>query len=439
MGSAYAKRHVRRAELGKEGETRFSDSGSDDNASREGRAQSLFLLRGGGAMSDVDDDREDALELMRKALETMRCGAAFPESMTPSITETLYDHFGCTNVEEMCKLGREVFGPVIEVVHPEAHPITKLACLRWADAAAGMIAEVQIPEKRSTTRTTHLKEVSVLPISRKICHPAEDEEPDDDASEAGLLLSGSGSKREKMIKRDATITGMTMKQTQTFDASLHAGFVCGSEVVEGLSYGTDIALTEWSRKLVKHEHVTLPKLIAKGEWSEINEFLINLMRLYNDEGMSTETTQITSTLTSINELFEGDPKGKLMYLKALRTKYKGRGFPLVDGFDTGLIVKSMKMSGGSSGVSALATKVSALTTQLATLTSQMASLKTEVAAIKNRAPREPRAGEDAAADKACGYCKQVGHFARQCPTKKADEAAKAKEEKEAKAAESKEE
>ena len=47
-------------------------------------------------------------------------------------------------------------------------------------------------------------------------------------------------------------------------------------------------------------------------------------------------------------------QGKLAYYKALLHKYRGRGFPLRDGFDLTLVVKQMKKAteGGSSSSSA---------------------------------------------------------------------------------------
>ena len=61
-------------------------------------------------------------------------------------------------------------------------------------------------------------------------------------------------------------------------------------------------------------------------------------------------------------------------------------------------------------VKTLKAKVSELSTEIGNIKSQVKDLKA----------KKPSDGEQ----KPCGYCGEIGHYARTCPKKKADEAAK---------------
>ena len=140
------------------------------------------------------------------------------------------------------------------------------------------------------------------------------------------------------------------------------------ELTDGMSYGSDVSLTDWARKLAKHEHRSFKMLIAKNDEEGAREHIITLLRDYNDNGMMAEATLLTLVHTVTEEMFQGDPKGKLAYYKSLLSKYRGRGLPLKDGFDLTLVVKQMK-KGGDGGSSSAADK--AEITNLKTMSGQL--------------------------------------------------------------------
>ena len=194
-------------------------------------------------------------------------------------------------------------------------------------------------------------------------------------------------------------------------------------VVDDSNYGADVSLTDWARKLAKHDHKSLKSYISSNDADGVRDHLLGLLRDYNENAMTSEATLLTLVHTVTEEMFANDQKGKVAYYKALLHKYRGRGLPLRDGFDLTLVVKQMKKTTEGGG-GATAAEVTALKAALATIKTTVNELKSEVGslktAIRELKVKKPNDGET----KPCGYCGEIGHYARTCPKKKSDEAAK---------------
>ena len=157
----------------------------------------------------------------------------------------------------------------------------------------------------------------------------------------------------------------------------------------------------------------------------MREHILGLLRDYNESAMTLEATQLTLVHTVTEELFANDPKGKLAYYKALFHEYRGHGVPLKDGFDLTLVVKQIKKSGETGGVSASdKPEVSTLKTVVATLKTKVSELGTEIGNLKAQFKDLKGKKDRDSEQKPCGYCGEIGHYARTCPKKKADEATK---------------
>ena len=192
-------------------------------------------------------------------------------------------------------------------------------------------------------------------------------------------------------------------------------------------------LTDWARKLSKHEHKSFKSLLAAGDADGAKEHILGLLRDYNDNAMTAEATLLTMVHTVTEEMFQNDQKGKIAYYKSLLAKYRGRGLPLKEGFDLTLVVKQMKKVSESSGMSssekaelaALKASVASLKTSLNETRSEVGALKVGLRELKSKA--NEKAGEKKTKnpdEKPCGYCGEFGHYARSCAKKKADEAEK---------------
>lgn len=352
-------------------------------------------------------------------------GVRIPPSLANEMAEAVVNTLGIEETEALKSLGPDLIVGVLDDLDLDDAPSkTQLGMVRkWAEALCGE-AEGKKPTKKPTAATlTKHKLKPKVAFDKSIGSESEDDGWDLSSEKSAAV--DVGSKLGQMMLKDTEATGMSPSQNLAFSASLHAGFVVEPEIVEGMTYGSDVALTDWARKLAKHEHKSLKTLITKGDDEGVREHILGLLRDYNESAMTLEATQLTLVHTVTEELFANDPKGKLAYYKACLHKFRGRGMPLKDGFDLTLVVKQIKKAGETGGstqaekldVSTLKTVVATLKTKVTELGSEIGTLK---AAIKELKVKKERDGDQ----KPCGYCGEVGHYARTCSKKKADEAAK---------------
>ena len=361
----------------------------------------------------ADDLKAEITEL----LVTDRGGVHVPRHVAELLAEVLVSSQLIGAAQQVKTLGGDVLVAAFEDAGGKSGLIMSVL-RKWADGAAAG------PSTAKVTKAPTLKKVGKKPMLAESCDESED-------SDGGSAL-GDKSKKDMLAERDSRVTGMTRTQALAFDASLYAGFVVHEEEVEGWAYGTDVSLTDWARKLRKNEHPTLKSILEKKDVEELNEHYVNLMRSFNEEGMTLETTVLTSFMTMTDQLFQGDAAGKIKYVKEIKTKYKGRGLPFRDGYDLSLVVKLQKVGGSAGQISSLQQLVSDLKAQLAAVKvtakeakDQVASLTGRVAKLETKqggASRLGAAGGDGErTTPPCGYCKEYGHFTRNCPVKKEDD------------------
>ena len=352
-------------------------------------------------------------------------GVRIPPTLANEMAEAVVNTLGIEEAEALKNLGSDLIVGVLDDLDLEEAPSkTQLGMVRkWAEALCGE-TEVKKPIKKPAAPTLGKPKPKAKVAFDKSLGSESEDDGWDLSSEKSVAIDPA-SKIGQMMARDTEATGMSPAQNLAFSASLHAGFVVEPEVVEGMAYGSDVALTDWARKLAKHEHKSLKTLIAKGEEEAVRDHILGLLRDYNESAMTAEATQLTLVHTVTEELFAQDPKGKLAYYKAALHKYRGRGLPFKDGFDLTLVVKQIKKAGEASGSSpadraemtTLKSVVTALKAKVNELGAEIGNLKSQVKDIKLPKKQE---GDP----KPCGYCGEVGHYARTCSKKKADEAAK---------------
>jgi len=283
--------------------------------------------------------------------------------------------------------------------------------------------------------------LSSRPKKATIASDTEDDEPDNATTRSAV---DPASKKGKQFIRDQEVTGMTPDENQAYDATLHAGLLVEPSALEGIPLGTSISTSEWGRKMAKNaDHATLSQKISKGDAEAVTDHFLNLIRLYNEEGLSKECTCVTLFHTKTEEMFLGDPVGRLRYIKWVREKYSGRGTPFPDGFDIALIVRGMRVAHSSAAsdkaeMASLKTALGMLRTRVDACTGDLGNLKTENQRLKQRlgsleggspakgaglkgGGRGGRGLGGGRGNASCNYCGETGHWARDCPLKAAEE------------------
>jgi len=324
-------------------------------------------------------------------------GVKIPPALANEMAEAVVSTLGIEDAEALKSLGSDLIVGVLDDLDlDEAPSKTQLGMVRkWAQALCGE-TEVRKPTRKPAAATSLPKAKAKAKVAFDKTMGSESEDDGWDISSEKSMAVEAGSKLGLMMAKDTEATGMSPSQNITFSASLHAGFMVEPEVTEGMTYASDVALTDWARKLAKHEHKSLKTLIAKGDEEAVREHMLGLLRDYNESAMTLEATQLTLVHTVTEELFANDPKGKLAYYKALFHKYRGRGVPLKDGFDLTLVVKQIKKSGETGGASAsdkqevttLKTVVGTLKTKVSELSAEIGNMKSQIRELKVKKPSD---------------------------------------------------
>ena len=380
----------------------------------------------------ADPDAAEIIEAIARTLSGVEDGLKIPPDKIEKLAKTLVADLGVTHPSMLEGMGSEILTQVFADAYPKAAGVQGQIVRRWfksyCDEDESVMSAVSSKASKPKKGKAKAEELS---------------DSDGDESLASLKIVSKVNRRELLAKRDQSTTGMSPSQNQAFAASIFAGYVVSEEEVEGVVYGTDIGTTDFARRLKKVDHVTFPKLLAKGEVEEVHDFLINLMRAYSKEGMIVELTTLSQYVTMTDEMFDSEGKSKIRYHKAIGAKYPGRGLPLPDGIDLALVVRILvkgsaggassgsteKMHAVSAAVAKLVTSAAVYKDDIAALKGELRALKSKVTALESGAgTRLPGKGKgDDAAQKPCGYCGEIGHYARQCPKKAADEAALVKD------------
>ena len=294
----------------------------------------------------------DLVNAVGAVLNGLEDGLKIPPDKIEKLATTLVKDLGVTDPSQLEGMGSEILTQVFADAFPKAPKAQTTIVRRWFKSHCD--EEESVASFKSTK--------SAKPKKGKEKVELEGDSDDDLESLASFKIGAKSNRRELLAKRDQQVTGMTPRQNQAFAASLFCGYVAGEEEVEGIVYGTDIGTTDFARRLKKVDHVTFPKLLAKGEVEEVHDFLVNLMRAYSKEGMIIELTTLSQYVTMSDEMFDGDGSGKskIRYHKAVGAKYPGRGLPMADGIDIALVVRILIKGGPSGSSSALADKVAAM-------------------------------------------------------------------------------
>ena len=395
------------------------------------RASRLLRMAGGGSGGDPVA-RDELLVALGVKAGRFRLGKKLKSVLATYLSGTLE----LETLEEVESLGAKGFEQALAMACEgvEMPPPLMSGALEWfANLGETLSEDRTAAAAKARTATPKMgvgRAAAAAPRRATSFDPATDDDDDDLESVADFLSSVGVDKQS----RDEAIMRLSGDKIQALHRSVYKGKVVSEAEVEGVPYGQDCAHTEWARQLKKTGIVSILKHLESNDYAKAKDHIITLIREYNEKGFLQEVMILTAFVTSAEEMFQGDEKGLCMYWLAYWKFYQGRGFPKE--VDLKLVVRSLKLN---SGAAALQKNLSTLEDEVKGVKSSMASkvdrsesrisrLENDVKAIlarggNSRNGGNPNRDEDKVAEgaKPCSYCKEIGHFWRNCPARLAQE------------------
>ena len=370
------------------------------------------------------------LDALKAEFDRKHGQQVFPRKLAPAIATYFHDTLGLKTMEEVVEFGHDGFEAALGELGSAPAPFI-VAALAWFDYKEPVAGPKTSREGGKKTMPPTSSRMVGAGLSTTFADT--DDEWDEES-----IMGGDVKPASAMQEYDEARLKLTGAQITALYRSVYSGQIQAEDECEGISYGSDCTQTEWARKLIKSEVEPVTKLLAKGDYGLVKEHFVTLIRDYNGNGMTREVTIITTFLTAAEEMFTGDDKGLCAYIAAYMKKYKGRAFPKE--VDLRLVVKSLRQNGMGAvrdEMKSLTSKVAKLDVSVSSVESKVkecSSLSSKVQSLaakvdRNTGPRKPP-DDGESEDKKCGYCQEFGHFYRNCPKRKADEAAKAKKKEE---------
>ena len=378
----------------------------------------FWMASGGETKTEVEVTAELIGSLVSK---THGKFAGYPQQTAPMIAEYVVTVLKVTEYEEIMCMGREVFIDVMDECMGGVPKPLKTMTMCW------YLEGLKLPAGKASNVSSKV-DASVKANRKK---PTAELEADEDEDGPVLESNADAVNKAAMAMKDSLVMKMSKDSITAMDRTLHSGQIVHAAECEGAPYACDTAYSDYARKLTKLEVETLPKILRAKDVAKYDAHITSVVRQYNEAGKTAEVTNITTFNTTTNDIFEGDGAGKLAYVAAYRQKYKGRAF--VKEVDIVLVLKhrnspTLSLAGIKEEIKMVKEQLKASSNGLASA-DELTRLSTRVGQIQGRvnvlennggSTRSGGGGDD----KKCSYCKQSGHFIRDCPKKVEDDAAK---------------
>ena len=220
------------------------------------------------------------------------------------------------------------------------------------------------------------------------------------------------------MKKDELAMGLSAKRITALIASVYCGSIVEEEEIIDEKYGSDPST--YSVVMIKRKAKTgemFMELMAAKDHVGLQELFANLISSYNERGCTGEISVLTAMKTELDDVFAGDPKSFLEYIRRYVKKYRGRAFPVIKG------IKTNDTTSLRESVDAVKKSVTSMQSKVDSLNDKLQQFDKIVKKIPLSNFTKTREGGGAGSDRQvpstfkCRHCGEVGaHWSNLCPT-----------------------
>ena len=231
--------------------------------------------------------------------------------------------------------------------------------------------------------------------------------------------------KEKAVK-DMANQGLQLSRIKALSYSLTLGYPVSLSKVIDMPYGEDPALSDMAKKARKANKRLLQDVIKTKDCVRTAVFFSDLARKFALDGMTVESSLISTWWTETASCFASDADSLHTYLEDYFEKYAGRGLPVP--VDALLMIRMRhNATGGASKeeMRTLKAGIAEMKEANTKLKSRMQQAEDRLTALKNKTPGGPAppAGpkktaaeiEEIRKNTKCRLCGEMGHFKNECP------------------------
>ena len=235
-----------------------------------------------------------------------------------------------------------------------------------------------------------------------------------------IAYPGMNEKTKSTAVGDCISQNLEAVQISALSGALEIGHVLESHEIAGENYAGDPRAYAVVKAATKYDDGTFSKLLAAGKLRELSGLVTDLARDYASSGHAQQAVLISSWWTETQVGFKGDDKALLLYLRAYRRSYAGRGFPTA--WDERMAVRARNEARTTEGPTLSREDVAKIVrTETSALTQKNAALAEEIKRIGSRKPVKASQADDDEGKKVsrlknakCYKCGRKGHMARDC-------------------------
>ena len=245
------------------------------------------------------------------------------------------------------------------------------------------------------------------------------------ATRGSSVFEGLTEDATVMALSDCAGQKLSAPAIMALSASMEKGKPVHEHEIKGEIYGEDPRGYRCVKAATKFDDNTFSKVLGRGDWGMLNGHMLDLIRDFATLGLIRQSTLLSQWWTEAQSGFKDDVASFIIYLRAYRRLYTGRGIPVI--WDERMATRARNETRAAAGPAVSKDEIAKMVSAAnSAISSQLASQKRELDSLKARRPATGAGGQgqeveskEAKAKRLakmkCFNCQQKGHRAADCP------------------------